>query len=224
MKTICFPLCPQWLIGFLLLELFYSFIISKFVSGASSKMSEKSKMLAGDLYDPSDNELVQMRLDARLMTEKLNQTSVAEPQLRTKLIKSLFGSTGNNIHIESMFNCDYGSNIHVGDNFYVNFSCVILDVAEVRIGNNCLIAPQVGIYTAMHPLDPIERNSGLELAKPITIGDNCWIGGQAIINPGVTLGDNVVVASGAVVTKSFGSNIVIGGNPAKVIKQITTTV
>ncbi len=187
-------------------------------------MSERSKMLAGELYDPSDNELVQMRLNARLITERLNQTSIADLQVRTELLKSLLGSTGKNIHIESIFNCDYGSNIHVGDNFYVNFACVILDVAEVRIGNNCMIAPQVGIYTATHPLDPIERNNGLELAKPITIGDNCWIGGQATINPGVTLGDNVVVASGAVVTKSFGNNVVIAGNPAKVIKEITTTV
>ena len=188
------------------------------------QVSEKLKMLAGELYDPSNKELVEMRLNARLTTEKLNQTSIADLQVRTKLLKSLFGSTGKNIHIESIFNCDYGSNIHVGENFYVNFACVILDVAEIRIGDNCMIAPQVGIYTATHPLDPIERISGLELAKPITIGDNCWIGGQATINPGVTLGDNVVVASGAVVTKSFGSNIVIGGNPAKVIKQITITV
>ena len=138
------------------------------------------------------------------------------------MLKQLLGSTGDNIHIESTFNCDYGFNIHVGENFYANFDCVILDVAEVRIGNSCMIAPQVGIYTATHPLDPVERNSGLELAKPITIGNSCWIGGQAVINPGVTLGDNVVVASGAIVTKSFGSNVVIGGNPAKVIKKIET--
>jgi maltose O-acetyltransferase len=95
-----------------------------------------------------------------------------------------------------------------------------LDVAEVRIGENCFIAPQVGIYTATHPIDPIQRNSGVEFAKPIRIGNNCWIGGHATINPGVTLGDNVVVASGAVVTKSFGSNVVIGGNPARVLKAI----
>jgi maltose O-acetyltransferase len=99
---------------------------------------------------------------------------------------------------------------------------VILDVAEVKFGKNCLLAPQVGIYTATHPLDPVERNSGLEFAQPITIGDNCWIGGHAVINPGVTLGDNVVVASGAVVTKSFGDNVVIGGNPARVLKEIST--
>ncbi|WP_273990594.1 sugar O-acetyltransferase [Vibrio parahaemolyticus] len=184
-------------------------------------MSEKDKMLAGKLYDPSDEELLKLRLNARLLTEELNTTSVEFQQKRVEIIRHLFGTTGDNIHIESYFNCDYGSNIHVGDNFYANFGCVILDVAEVKFGKNCLLAPQVGIYTATHPLDPIERNSGLELAKPITIGDNCWIGGHAVINPGVTLGNNVVVASGAVVTKSFGDNVVIGGNPAKVLKEIS---
>ncbi|PSV22136.1 maltose O-acetyltransferase [Photobacterium leiognathi subsp. mandapamensis] len=185
-------------------------------------MSEKEKMLVGELYDPTDDELVQLRLNARLLTEELNATSVACQDKRVEIIKRLFGTTGDNIYIESSFNCDYGANIHVGDNFYANFGCVILDVAEVKFGKNCLLAPQVGIYTATHPLDPIERNSGLECAKSITIGDNCWIGGHAVINPGVTLGDNVVVASGAVVTKSFGNNVVIGGNPAKVLKEIST--
>ncbi|WP_354624354.1 sugar O-acetyltransferase [Psychromonas sp. MME2] len=183
-------------------------------------MTEKQKMLAGEFYDPSEPELVDLRLKARLLTEKLNQTSVAYQEERTKIIKSLFGSTGENIHIESSFNCDYGENIHVGENFYSNFGCVILDVAEVRIGDNCFIAPQVGIYTATHPIDPNERISGLEYAKPILIGNNCWIGGHATINPGVKLGDNVVVASGAVVTKSFANNVVIGGNPARVLKEI----
>lgn len=183
-------------------------------------MTEREKMLSGEHYDPSDPELVKLRLEARLLTEKLNQTSASCPDKRVKIIKSLLGSTGNSIHIESAFNCDYGLNIHVGENFYANFGCVILDVTEVRIGDNCFIAPQVGIYTATHPIDPIQRNSGLEFGKPIRIGNNCWIGGHATINPGVTLGDNVVVASGAVVTKSFGNNVVIGGNPARVLKEI----
>ncbi|ENM5747952.1 sugar O-acetyltransferase [Vibrio mimicus] len=183
-------------------------------------MTEREKMLSGEYYDPSDAELVKLRLEARLLTEKLNQTSVSCLDKRVEIIKSLLGSTGNSIHIESTFNCDYGLNIHVGENFYANFGCVILDVAEVRIGDNCFIAPQVGIYTATHPIDPIQRNSGLEFGKPIRIGNNCWIGGHATINPGVTLGDNVVVASGAVVTKSFGSNVVIGGNPARELKEI----
>lgn len=182
--------------------------------------TEKEKMLSGALYEPSDEELVSLRMKARLLTQGLNSTSVEFRHKRIELIKRLFGTTGERIYIESSFNCDYGVNIHVGENFYANFGCVILDVATVTFGDNCLLAPQVGIYTATHPINPIERNQGLELAKPITIGDNCWIGGHAVINPGVTLGNNVVVGSGAVVTKSFGDNVIIGGNPAKVIKTI----
>lgn len=183
-------------------------------------MTEREKMIAGEMYDPGDPELKEMRRSARLLTDQFNATSVLDRERRTELLKTLFGSTGERLFIEPTFNCDYGCNIHVGESFYANFGCVILDVAEVRIGDNCMMAPNVGIYTATHPIDPIERNSGLELAAPITIGDNCWIGGNAVINPGVTLGDNVVVASGAVVTKSFGDNVVIGGNPAKVLKHI----
>jgi maltose O-acetyltransferase len=183
-------------------------------------VTEKEKMLSGQYYNPNDAELIDLRFKACIATEKLNQTTRQHKDTRSQIIKSLFGSTGESVHIESTFNCDYGCNIHVGENFYVNFNCVILDVAEVRIGNNCFIAPQVGIYTATHPLDPVKRTSGLEYAKAITIGNDCWIGGHATINPGVTLGNNVVVASGAVVTKSFGDNVVIGGNPARVLKEI----
>lgn len=184
-------------------------------------MTEKQKMLAGQYYDPSDAELVELRLNARLTTEKFNQTSTLYVEEREQILKALFGTTGNSLHVESSFNCDYGCNIHVGENFYANFNCVILDVAEVRIGDNCFIAPQVGIYTATHPIDPVERVNGLEYGKAVTIGNDCWIGGNATINPGVSLGNNVVVASGAVVTKSFPDNVVIGGNPAKVIKTIS---
>lgn len=183
-------------------------------------MTEKQKMLAGEMYDPSDTELSRLRRVARQKTEKFHAITEQNKHERVEILKSLFGSTGENIYVEPSFRCDYGENIHVGENFYANFNCVILDVAEVRIGDNCLLAPQVGIYTAMHPLDPDERNSGLEMAKPITIGDNCWIGGHATINPGVCLGNNVVVASGAVVTKNFGDNVVIAGNPARVMKEI----
>ena len=187
-------------------------------------MTEKEKMLSGQYYNPYDPELSNLRLIACLKTEKLNQTSVSQLSERTKIIKLLFGSTGKNIQVESTFNCDYGENIHVGENFYANFGCVILDAAEVRIGSNCFIAPQVGIYTATHPIDPVERSSGIENAKAIKIGNNCWIGGHATINPGVELGNNVVVASGAVVTKSFGNNVVIGGNPARVLKEIPNSI
>ena len=183
-------------------------------------MTEKDKMLSGEYYDPRDSALVSLRLSARLLTEKLNQTSWADRGERTKILKSLFGSTGEYILIESTFNCDYGENIHVGENFYANAGCVILDAAEVLIGDDCVIGPQVGIYTATHPINPQERASVLGYAKAIKIGHNCWIGGHATINPGIKLGDNVVVASGSVVTKSFDDNVVIGGNPAKVLKNL----
>ena len=183
-------------------------------------MTEKEKMLASELYNPSDEELVKLRYNARILTEKFNKTSVADIEDRDDILKQLFGSTGIQIYIEPTFNCDYGCNIHVGENFYANYNCVILDVCKVTIGKNCMIAPQVGIYTATHPIKASKRYLGLELGKPVTIGDNCWIGGNATINPGVSLGNNVVVASGAVVTKSFGDNVVIGGNPARILKTI----
>ena len=183
-------------------------------------MTEQEKMLAGELYDSSDPYLVKLRFEARKLTEEFNKYSISQVDQRIEVLKKLFGKTGENVYIEPTFNCDYGCNIYLGENFYANFNCVILDVAEVRIGNNCFIAPQVGIYTATHPLNYLERNAGKEYGKPVTIGDNCWIGGHAVINPGVTLGNNVVVASGAIVTKSFGDNVVIGGNPAKILKCI----
>jgi len=177
-------------------------------------------MLAGIPYDPTDIELVAARRAVRLLIEKFNYSSIAEPLEREALLRQIFGSCGKQIYIEPSFHCDYGNNIHVGDSFYANFGCVILDVAEVRIGHNCLLGPQVGIYTATHPLNPRERSSGIEFAKPITLGNDCWIGGHATLNPGVCLGDNVVVASGSVVTHSFGDNVLIGGNPARVLKAI----
>ncbi|WP_137672235.1 sugar O-acetyltransferase [Agarivorans sp. Toyoura001] len=183
-------------------------------------MTERDKMLRGEVYDPSDSELTVMRTQARSICHQYNQTTRQQAEQRNQLLHELFGSIKGAIKIEPQYNCDYGKNISVGDNFYMNFACVILDCGPVTIGDNCFIGPQVGIYTACHPIDPIERNQGIEFAKGITIGDNCWIGGHATINPGVTLGDNVVVASGAVVTKSFGNNVVIGGNPAKVIKTV----
>jgi maltose O-acetyltransferase len=183
-------------------------------------MTEREKMLAGELYDGTDEELCKLRYNARILTERINKTSIDESEERVKLIKELFGSTGEKLLLETTFNCDYGCNIHVGDNFYANYNCVILDVAEVRIGKNCFIAPQVGIYTATHPVEASKRYNGLGLGKPVTIGDNCWIGGHATINPGVTIGDNVIVASGAVVVKDVPDNVIVGGNPAKIIRYL----
>ncbi|MFE5318384.1 maltose acetyltransferase domain-containing protein [Paenibacillus sp. NPDC056579] len=182
--------------------------------------TEKEKMLAGELYLASDPQLTKDRENARRMTRLFNQTFETEYEKRTEILKQLFGSTGMSLYIEPTFRCDYGYNIHVGNNFYANFDCVILDVCEVRIGENCFIAPGVHIYTATHPLNPFERISGAEFGKPVTIGNNVWIGGRAVINPGITIGDNVVIASGAVVIKDVPNNVIVGGNPAKVIKNI----
>ncbi|WP_281391322.1 maltose acetyltransferase domain-containing protein [Alkalicella caledoniensis] len=177
-------------------------------------------MLAGELYNPGDKELSSDRQIARGKVRLFNQSLESEVDKRTEMLKNLFGSTKENIFIEPNFRCDYGYNIHVGENFYANFDCVILDVCEVRIGDNCMLAPGVHIYTAAHPLDPHQRNSGVEFGKPVNIGDNVWIGGRAVINPGVTIGNNVVIASGAVVVKDTPDNVVVGGNPARVIKEI----
>ena len=183
-------------------------------------MTELEKMISGQLYNPFDPELTKMRLEARLLTEKFNKTSITELEKRRSILSQLLGSVKDNVYIEPSFHCDYGFNIHVGENFYANYNCVFLDVTEIILGDNCFIGPQVGLYTATHPVNPAERNSGLEYAKKIRIGDNCWIGGHATINPGVTLGNNVVVASGAVVTKSYGDNVVIAGNPTRIIQEI----
>lgn len=183
-------------------------------------MTEREKMLAGQLYDVADPELVSLRRHARLLFEQYNRSSVREGEKRRLLLEQLLGSLGSSCTIEPDFRCDYGCNIHVGENFYANFGCVILDVAEVRIGSNCLLGPGVSLFTATHPVEPELRLKGLELGLPITIGDNCWLGGRSVINPGVTLGNNVVVASGAVVTKSFPDNVVLAGVPARVVKEI----
>ncbi|KAB7672167.1 maltose acetyltransferase domain-containing protein [Bacillus sp. B1-b2] len=182
--------------------------------------TEKEKMLSGDLYLAADPQLVKDRLNARRLTRLFNESQETEDDRRKSILQELFGSTGENIYIEPNFRCDYGYNIYVGENFYANFDCVFLDVCEINIGHNCFIAPGVHIYTATHPLDARERISGAEFGKMVSIGNNVWIGGRAVINPGVKIGDNVVVASGAVVTKDVPDNVVVGGNPARIIKVI----
>ncbi|NBJ69466.1 MULTISPECIES: maltose O-acetyltransferase [Clostridia] len=184
--------------------------------------TEKEKMIAGELYNPSDQTLVYDRESCRTKTRLFNQTWETDLEERKKLLQDLLGSTGDDIYIEPTFRCDYGYNIYVGNRFYANFDCVMLDVCEIRIGDNCMLAPGVHIYTATHPLDPNARNSGKELGKPVTIGDNVWVGGRAVINPGVTIGNNAVIASGSVVVKDVPANTVVGGNPARVLKKIQT--
>lgn len=183
-------------------------------------MSEKQKMLAGEFYSPTDKELVEAHNRAQRLSRLFNATSEEQEDYRLELLKELFGATGEKFYIKPSFHCDYGSNIHLGENFYANFDCVILDVCKVTFGKNCMLGPRVCIYTATHPIEAEKRNSGLEFGKPVTIGDNVWLGGSSVINPGVTIGNNVVVASGSVVTKNVPDNVVVGGNPAKIIKEI----
>lgn len=180
--------------------------------------TEKEKMIAGELYFANDPELVSDRMFARSQSQIINQAESAE--LRSQLLKETFGRTGKKIYMEPVINFDYGYNIFVGENFYANFNCTFLDVSTIEIGDNCMFAPNVQLYTATHPLHPVKRNSGLEYAKPIKIGDNVWLGGGVIVTPGVTLGNNVVVGAGSVVTKSFPDNAVIAGNPARIIKTV----
>lgn len=180
--------------------------------------SEKEKMIAGDLYFSADPELAADRKAARKKQILINHED--DSKRRNQRVKETFGSVGDSLHVEQTIRFDYGYNISVGENFYANYDCVLLDICPITIGDNCMLAPNVKLYTASHPLHPIKRKSGLEDGKPITIGNDVWIGGGSVMIPGVTLGDNVVVGAGSVVTKSYSDNVVIAGNPAKVIKTI----
>jgi maltose O-acetyltransferase len=180
--------------------------------------SEKEKMLAGELYSPLDPQLVAERQHARRLLKALNQSN--EGQERERIIKELIPLSGQNIWIEPPFYCDYGGNITLGDKVYFNFNCVVLDVAPVVIGSNVFFGPAVQIYTATHPLNAAERRTGLELGRPIQIGDDVWIGGGAIICPGVTVGMRSVIGAGSVVTKNIPEGVVAVGNPCRVIREI----
>lgn len=176
--------------------------------------TEREKMLDGEMYIPWDKTLVEMRENARRIFREYNQNPKAE------LLDELFGKKLDNVHIEAPFYCDYGVNIELGKGVYMNFNCTILDCAKVTIGENTLLAPNVQIYTAQHPLDAEIRNKWLENALPITIGKNCWIGGGVIVLPGVTIGDNCVIGAGSVVTKNIPNNSLAVGNPARVIREV----
>jgi len=185
--------------------------------------TQKEKMLSGEMYFGFDEELVRERTRARKLMHGINVEEFVLTPRALSLIKELVPNSGANLHIEPPFYCDYGSNIDCGDNVYFNMNCVVLDGMKVKIGSYVLFGPGVQVYTATHPLDWQQRRKE-EYSKAITIGDDCWIGGGAVICPGVTIGDRVVVAAGAVVTKDVPDDTLVGGNPAKIIRKLEPSV
>jgi len=184
-------------------------------------MNQKERMLSGKLYFSQCEELIKEYKRAKKLNRLYNQTTEDEIEKRIHLLKEMFASTGERIYIEPPFHCDYGSHIFIGDNFFANYNCIIIDVCEVKIGKNVLFGPGVQVYTAAHPIDTEVRNAGLEYGKPVTIGDNVWVGGNAVFNPGVTIGNDVVIGSGSVVTHDIPDGVVAVGNPCRVLREIT---
>jgi len=187
-------------------------------------MTELEKLDAGLEYDFWDKEVDGRKLNAVIGCEKLNAISVLDSEAREAAIRELFGTVGENPTVLPVFNCDNGKNIHVGKNFLANYNVTILDIAPVHIGDYVMIAPNTLITTVNHPMNPSGRRKHLGIAKPVTIGSDVWIGANVTILPGVTIGNNVVVAAGAVVTKDVPDNVLVGGVPARVIKEIENDV
>lgn len=184
-------------------------------------MTEKEKSQLGQLYDANyDAELIAERMAAAELCHDYNLLRPSQTEERDRLLSRLLGKKGRNCNIVQPFHCDLGYNIEVGDNFFANYNCVILDEAKVRFGDNVFIAPNCGFYCAGHPLDTEQRNRGLEYAYPITVGNNVWIGAQVCVLPGVTIGDNTVIGAGSVVTRDIPSGVVAVGNPCRVVRRL----
>lgn len=182
--------------------------------------TEKQKMLGGDLYDPLDKEISRERLQCRLLIKQLNDTWENETDKRAAILRELLPGAGADLWLQPPFYCDYGYNITTGERVFFNFNCVVLDVMPVTIGDRTLFGPNVQIYTATHPMNHEERASGLEYAKPVVIGSDVWVGGSAVICPGVTIGDRAVIGAGSVVTKDIPAGMFAAGNPCKVIREV----
>lgn len=183
--------------------------------------TEWEKMLAGEIYNDFDQDLFQRRVEAKKLFRAYNKSEDDETELRSEIMQKLFMSVGNAVWIEPDFRCEFGKNISIGDNVYINFGCVILDCGRVSIGNQVLIGPNVGIYNATHGLDATERMAGALIPGTVTIGNRVWIGGGTIILPNVTIGDDTVIGAGSVVTKDIPSGVVAVGNPCRVLRPIT---
>lgn len=184
-------------------------------------MNMEEKMLNGLPYLADDEDIREKWNYAQKKTFEFNRSLPHDRIFRENIIRTLFKKTEEKFKITPPFNCDYGCNISIGNNFYSNFNLIILDVAEVIIGDNVLIGPNVGIYTAGHPIHYEMRNTGYEYGIKIEIGNNVWIGGNVVVNPGVKIGDNVVIGSGSVITKDIPKDVIVAGNPAKIIRDIT---
>ena len=184
-------------------------------------MTEKEKMAAGLLYDANyDRELMEARTRCKDICHEFNSLNPSEEEKQKGLLKGLLGKTGEEFRVTAPFWCDYGFNIELGENFYVNHSCVILDCAKVTFGDNVFVGPDCGFYTAGHPIDAKQRNQGLEYARPIHVGDNVWIGGGVRVLPGVSIGGGAVIGSGSGVTKDIPPRVIAAGNPCRVIREI----
>jgi maltose O-acetyltransferase len=181
--------------------------------------TERDKMIAGELYDPLDPDLVAARARARDLCLDLNATRETEQDERRRILVELFGEGGDKVWMQPPFFCDYGSNITLGTRVFFNFNCVVLDVCPVRIGDYSMFGPAVQIYTPMHPLDALERR-GKEYGKPVTIGSDVWVGGGAIILPGVTIGSRTVIGAGSIVTRDVPDDVFAAGNPCRVIREL----
>ncbi len=176
-------------------------------------------MAAGEPYDPDDPDLVADRRRARRLTAEYNDTAPDGSDRRCDILADLFGSVGDGVAVEPPFRCDYGYNVAVGDDCFANFDCVVLDVAPVEFGDHCRLGPGVHVYTATHPMDA-EKRRGRESGEAVAVGDDVWIGGRAVLNPGVDVGDRAVIASGSVVVDDVPPGVVVGGNPAPVIREV----
>jgi maltose O-acetyltransferase len=181
--------------------------------------SEREKMIAGELYDPLDTELLAGRERARDLCQELNATREAETHRRRRILVALFGRGGDSVRMQPPFFCDYGTNIELGERVFFNFNCVVLDVCPIRIGSFSLLGPAVQIYTPVHPLDAALRRRQ-EYGKPVEIGEDVWVGGGAIILPGVRIGSRTVIGAGSVVTRDIPDDVFAAGNPCKVIRKL----
>ncbi|MEV4346784.1 sugar O-acetyltransferase [Actinoplanes sp. NPDC049596] len=182
--------------------------------------SMRERMLAGDLYRGADPELEAEMLHAMVLTKQFNDSDPRDGEGRRRVLRELLGSIGEEVDIRPPLRVDYGRHLHVGDRSFINFGLTALDVAEIRIGRDAQIGPNVQLLTPTHPVEPEPRRDKWEAARPITIGDNVWIGGGAVICPGVTIGDNSVIGAGAVVTKDIPADVVAVGNPARVLRSV----